>query len=200
MKKLADEITGDCENNYEKCRAIEAYLHQYRYRTDTGTENTNESENSEALSRMADKFLFETGEGYCVHYTCAMIMLLREVGIPARYETGYIYTFPYEIQQEYDVRSKCAHAWPEAYIEGTGWIGFEPTAGYSTASDRTWQERKTSISNENVPAHFPVTLNADLENKEERDGQDSFSIFVPSYNRFNCSCIFGIQRNKVSES
>ncbi|MCR5251812.1 MAG: hypothetical protein K6E50_14530, partial [Lachnospiraceae bacterium] len=31
-----------------------------------------------------------------------------------------------------EISSSCAHAWPEAYLDGIGWIGFEPTPGYES--------------------------------------------------------------------
>ena len=44
----------------------------------------------------------------------------RALGIPARFVSGY-----YLAEQDEDVESN-THAWAEAYIEGLGWIAFDP--------------------------------------------------------------------------
>jgi hypothetical protein len=69
-----------------------------------------------------------------------MVMLLRLSGIPARAVTGYRYAFPFEKNDEYRINAKCAHAWPEAYIDGAGWIPFEPTPAYYTQADSSWHK------------------------------------------------------------
>ncbi len=138
MKELASNITGEYSDDYDKCRAIEYYLRQYKYRTDTGTNGGGSTGSAEGMSRIADRFMFESGQGYCVHFASSMVMLLRLSGIPARLDGGYRYTFPFDGQEEYEVRASEAHVWPEAYISGFGWIGFEPTSGMSTAQERTW--------------------------------------------------------------
>ena len=138
MSKLASEITKDAVNDYEKCKAIEAYLRQYTYSTNTGTSGPGNTRDAEGMSSIADNFLFDTERGYCVHYASSMVMLLRLNGIPARFTKGYRYAFPFDRQDKYEVRGKDAHAWPEAYIKGFGWVNFEPTSVLSTAEERTW--------------------------------------------------------------
>ena len=60
----------------------------------------------------------------------------RAAGIPARYVQGYCFFLNGGSTQ---VLSDYAHAWPEAYIEGLGWVPFEPTGAYKTAEDYTWK-------------------------------------------------------------
>jgi transglutaminase-like putative cysteine protease len=91
------------------------------------------------MADIADRFLFETQTGYCVHYTSAMVMLLRLSGIPARASFGYRYVFPFEKEEAYEVDGGCAHTWPEAYLAGIGWVPFEPTAGVLKPAAYTWR-------------------------------------------------------------
>jgi transglutaminase-like putative cysteine protease len=75
-----------------------------------------------------DYFLFDSRQGYCEYYSTAMVVLLRSLGIPAREAVGL---FSGEFDQEqngYLYRESNAHAWPEAYFPGYGWIRFEPTS------------------------------------------------------------------------
>ena len=74
-------------------------------------------------------FLQESHRGYCVHFATATVMLLRTMGIPARYVTGYSVkgiAGDWTIVTEDD-----AHAWVEYYVNGAGWIPLEPTPAVS---------------------------------------------------------------------
>ena len=52
--------------------------------------------------------------------------MLRSVGIPARLAVGFAQG-EYE-NGAYTVRRRDAHAWPEVFFPGLGWVEFEPTA------------------------------------------------------------------------
>ena len=140
MEELAEAVTEGARNDYDRCRQIEAYLRQYPYSMRTGVSRTSDEDISTAAGMInaADRFLFETQTGYCVHYTAAMVMLLRLSGIPARAAVGYRYIFPFEKEEMYKVDGSCAHAWAEAYLSGAGWVPFEPTAACWTAGEYTW--------------------------------------------------------------
>lgn len=56
--------------------------------------------------------------GVCQDYAQAMLALLRSVGIPARYVSGYLAT---------GVGSEGSHAWLEVFVPGSGWFGYDPT-------------------------------------------------------------------------
>jgi len=51
-----------------------------------------------------------------------MLALTRMLGIPARYVSGYVETSPGRT-----LGSDASHAWIEAYLPGSGWVGFDPT-------------------------------------------------------------------------
>ena len=147
LRTLADELTSGASGEYDKCRLIESYLRQYPYRTDAvgGHDLQSDMRTSAGMADIADRFLFDTGAGYCVHNTASMIMLLRLAGIPARAVAGYRYTFPFEQADAYDVSSSCAHMWPEAYLGNAGWVPFEPTGAYRTAAEFTWHRRSAAV-------------------------------------------------------
>lgn len=77
-----------------------------------------------------DYFLLESRKGYCTHYATAFVLLARAEGFPARYVQGFC--VPITNEKETVVYSDMSHAWPEIYIEGKGWIPFEPTPGFAT--------------------------------------------------------------------
>lgn len=69
-------------------------------------------------------FLDENPRGYDVHYATMAVMLFRYYGIPSRYVEGYLTNHKKELTQE------DAHAWPEIYLTGYGWIPVEVMEEY----------------------------------------------------------------------
>lgn len=81
-------------------------------------------------------FLNESRKGYCVYFASAATLIFRQAGIPARYVEGYIIT-PDMMQNvgedgyaDVSVIDSKAHAWPEIYIAGYGWVPVEVTPGF----------------------------------------------------------------------
>lgn len=74
----------------------------------------------------AEYFLSESHRGYCVHFATAATLLLRTMGIPARYAEGYAVPVG-ENGQWSNAPDRNAHAWVELYFPGTGWVPFEVT-------------------------------------------------------------------------
>jgi transglutaminase-like putative cysteine protease len=63
-------------------------------------------------------------KGVCQDFAHTMIALLRHVGIPARYVSGYLYRG----REDHDRSTPDAsHAWVDAYLPHLGWVGFDPT-------------------------------------------------------------------------
>ncbi len=123
VRQLAGKITAGAANDYEKARAIEAYLSaNYTYTLTPGVFDKSRD--------FVDQFLFENQRGYCTYFATAMAVLLRCEGIPARYVEGYVLP-PSKTGDAYQVTNRQGHAWAEAYFEGMGWLEFEPTSAYA---------------------------------------------------------------------
>ncbi|MBM4359014.1 MAG: hypothetical protein FJ096_12995 [Deltaproteobacteria bacterium] len=67
-------------------------------------------------------FLFGDRTGYCVHFAHAAVYLWRTLGIPARVGVGYAVNAESREGSALMVKSGDAHAWPELYLEGAGWV------------------------------------------------------------------------------
>ncbi len=67
-------------------------------------------------------FLFGNRTGYCVHFAHSAVFLWRSLGIPSRISTGYHSDAENRDGLTLTLRGKDAHAWPELYIDGYGWI------------------------------------------------------------------------------
>lgn len=71
-------------------------------------------------------------EGVCQDFAHVMIALVRNLGIPCRYVSGYLH----HSKEDHDRSTHDAtHAWVEAFLPHLGWVGFDPT-NYLIASDR----------------------------------------------------------------
>jgi transglutaminase-like putative cysteine protease len=87
-------------------------------------------------------FLTRHRVGYCQQFAGAMAVLARTLGIPARVAAGYT-AGTRQPDGTWVVRSRDAHAWPELYFEGVGWVRFEPTpsaSGQGTATTPSYAE------------------------------------------------------------
>lgn len=74
-----------------------------------------------------DYLLFTSRTGYCTYYASAEVILLRSLGIPARFAAGFNQGQYDPATGIYHVLERNAHAWPEVFFPGYGWIEFEPT-------------------------------------------------------------------------
>ena len=71
-------------------------------------------------------FLEKTKRGYCQQFSFAMAVLARLLDIPSR--VAYGFTSGTNISNDqWVVTTHDAHAWPELYFQGFGWLRFEPT-------------------------------------------------------------------------
>jgi transglutaminase-like putative cysteine protease len=120
IQELAREITRDAVTPYEKTVLVTNYLRDNIAYAETISEAPR---NRDAL----EWILFDYKQAYCLYYASAEVLMLRSLGVPARMAAGFA-------QGErdgntYTVRRFNAHAWPEVYFPGIGWVEFEPTAG-----------------------------------------------------------------------
>lgn len=124
VRSLTTQLTSGHSHPIDKAVAIETYLRGLPYSLNVP--------NTPSGKDFVDYFLFELKQGYCVYYASAMVVMLRDAGIPARWVQGFAVPADGEQQEKdgkvvYPVRNALAHAWVEAYFPGYGWVPFEPT-------------------------------------------------------------------------
>ncbi len=107
----------DSSFRYIYARVVADYLRDnYTYTL----EQVNDSDNP------VMSFLNETKRGHCSLYASAMTLILREMGIPARYCTGFV-ARP-DGTGTVTLKAKNLHAWCEVYLGEIGWATFDPTS------------------------------------------------------------------------
>jgi transglutaminase-like putative cysteine protease len=175
--ELARRIAEGYDNPYDIADAVTNYLRENIEYSDTITDSLPDQER-------IDWFLFDFRKGFCNYYATAEVVMLRSLGIPARIAVGYAQgerqgeivevllpggegsipdTSIYD-QVTYTVRQKDAHAWPEVFFPGIGWIEFEPTAN---------QEPLTRPLGGN--SNNNINTNEELADEQERASDERLS-------------------------
>ncbi|NNF54912.1 MAG: transglutaminase family protein [Acidimicrobiales bacterium] len=85
---------------------------------------TFDSSATTVTSTIAD--LFERGGGVCQDFAHLAVGCLRSAGLPARYVSGYLETFPPAGQPKL-IGADVSHAWAAVLIPGAGWVNCDPT-------------------------------------------------------------------------
>lgn len=117
-KNLAANLTGSANSTREKALNILDHFSDFGY--------TLEMKNDPDKTAL-EYFLFDRKEGHCEYFASAMVILLRQAGVPARLVNGFVGAEWHEWRNYLIVRQSHAHSWVEAYLPGTGWAVFDPT-------------------------------------------------------------------------
>ncbi len=123
IRALALEIAPDSlRTDYQKAERILGYLSdsdRFTYTTDM---------QPTAGVEPVEDFLFNLKRGHCEYFAASMVVLLREVNVPARLVNGFKVSEWNPISGAYIVRQQHAHSWVEAYLRPYGWRTLDPTA------------------------------------------------------------------------
>ena len=87
-----------------------------------------------------DAFWLDHRQGFCEHYASSYVILMRELGVPARIVTGYQGGQINPFDQVLEVRQSDAHAWAEYWSADRGWVRVDPTA--AVAPERIRESRR----------------------------------------------------------
>ena len=129
VRTVAREITDEGATRFEKALILEAWLRD----SELFTYSPNVSTGHSSLD-LADWLLdpespnFRTG--YCEQFATAMAVMARTLGLPSRIVLGFT---PGDVETQSDgsevivVREQNAHAWVELWMDGQGWVRFDPT-------------------------------------------------------------------------
>jgi len=135
IRETAQRVAGS-GSMYDKALRLQEFFRNtggFSYSTDAPR-----SDNPQDDAGLDSITLFlRTRRGYCVHFASAMAVMARSLGIPARVAVGFL-PGQSESDGSYQVRLRDAHAWPELYFEGTGWVRFEPTPAARVGSVPAW--------------------------------------------------------------
>ena len=129
LRKVVDEIVQGVSGNYEKLLALQSYFrNNFTYSLDVPA-STSTTATLDFLNRKS---------GYCEQFSSTFALFARLIGIPSRVAIGFTPGEENPIGTSnvrlFNVRSQHAHAWPEVWFDGIGWVLFEPTPGRGAPS------------------------------------------------------------------
>jgi transglutaminase-like putative cysteine protease len=126
-RTTARTVTRSAQTQYDKAKALQDWFRQnFTYSTTVVN-----GHGTDALLQ----FLYDTRSGYCEQFASAYAALARSLGIPARVAVGFTPGEYDEAAGVWRVRGEHAHAWPEVYFTGVGWVRFEPTPNRGAPGD-----------------------------------------------------------------
>ncbi|MGZ4625288.1 MAG: transglutaminase family protein [Kineosporiaceae bacterium] len=147
IRPIAHEHAGNAVNDFDKAVNLRNWLRTFSYSTQAPGDPAGDS------SVSAIKVFLDRKSGYCVHFASAMAVMARTLGIPARVAVGFL-PGTENADRVWTITLRDAHAWPELYFEGIGWVRFEPTPTTRTqgVGDVVTGGRATSSSGSAAPS------------------------------------------------
>jgi transglutaminase-like putative cysteine protease len=181
ISKLAEQITQGLESPYDKATAITEYLRREIKYADPLPEPPPEGKDP------IEWILFDLKQGFCNYDASAEVLMLRSVGVPARMAVGFAEGAFDEEANVYVVRSLNAHAWPEVYFPGIGWVEFEPTGNQDPLErpDRPEDNPQENGQNANDPSNLPDRLTGDSQFANREQIQEGITPLPSPINTFN---------------
>ena len=146
VKQTALQVTAGAKTPYDRAVALQRWFTRdggFRYST---------SVRSGSDADYIAEFLTDR-VGYCEQFAGAMAIMARTLGIPSRVVVGFTQGTQ-EDDGTWKVTVHDAHAWPELWFDGVGWVRFEPTP----RGDATVR----------APAYAPITDQVPGANADDR--------------------------------
>ena len=117
---MADRIRRSESTPYDQALAVQNELRAMEYVTNLG--------DACAPFDAFPECLLTIRQGFCQQYATTMVMVMRAMGVPTRFVTGYL---PGERDADgvWTVEQQALHNWAEVYFPDIGWVRFDPTPG-----------------------------------------------------------------------
>ena len=161
-RELAAQLTDGAGSGYEQALALQSFFRSGGFVYDANVASGHSGNRIE-------EFL-SNRRGYCEQFAGTFAAMARSVGLPARVAVGFtVGEADPDDPNLYLVRGKHAHAWPEVYLAGVGWVAFEPTPGRGAPGAQNY----TGL------AEAQAISGPDLQGLEEEPAPESLSPLEP---------------------
>jgi transglutaminase-like putative cysteine protease len=132
-ERVARGLVANATNDYDRARLLQDWF---------ATEFTYDLSAPPGHDGDAIDAFLARRSGYCEQFAGTFAVMARTLGIPARVAVGFT---PGEADPADPslllVRGEHAHAWPEVWLNGFGWVAFEPTPGRGAPGAEAWTGR-----------------------------------------------------------
>lgn len=122
VRALTNGILAGKQTPYDKVLALQSFFtdpaHGFRYSESSTVPGIDSPDALESFLRGR--------QGFCEQYASAMAAMIRIAGVPGRVAVGFT-KGTRQRDGSFRVTTNDAHAWPEAWFAGAGWVRFEPT-------------------------------------------------------------------------
>jgi transglutaminase-like putative cysteine protease len=166
----AREVTAAADTAYDEALTLQTWLRSPEFRYDI------HAPDEDGASAVVD--FLDQRRGYCIHFASTMAVMARSLGIPARVAVGF--TAGRSVGGgEFVVTTHDAHAWPELYFPGAGWLAFEPTPSVRTGEPPGYAQGSAAAPRDGQAAAQPSDAAAPLpapqggERPEDRGDEGS---------------------------
>lgn len=119
--ELARNITREARNDFDRAKAIEAFLAR------TCAYNREAGGVPDPDEDVVLQFVENVREGHCQLFATAHAVLCRAAGLPSRVASGFLSGLYDSESMTYFVRERDKHLWSEVWFDGVGWVQFDPT-------------------------------------------------------------------------
>lgn len=128
VRDQAVAVVGAAPTSYDKALALQSFFRDtFIYSTEIPQGHGNDA---------IEGFL-RNRTGYCEQFAGTFAAMARSLGIPARVAVGFTPGLP-QANGSYLVLGRNAHAWPEVWFDGIGWVAFEPTPGRGAPGNESY--------------------------------------------------------------
>ena len=124
LVKNATDWTQGAASSYQQLTMIEQKLHTEGFYSDGSDNRSRAGHTSERLAYMFNQ---DQWVGDDEQYAAAMALMATELGIPVRVVMGFYPAADVDVTDGWKVRGTEAHVWVEAFLDGAGWVTFDPT-------------------------------------------------------------------------
>lgn len=159
VSRQAAEVTAGTTNSFDAAIALESWFREFEYSL-----IVQRGHDTSAIENFLNERI-----GYCEQFAATFAAMARTLGIPSRVAVGFT---PGLVNDEgwYSVLGKNAHAWPELWFDGVGWVPFEPTpsrgnpaaqsyTGIDPQQDESGQEFSSEpITETSTPVTVPESI------------------------------------------
>jgi len=160
-RDLAAQLTATATTPYDRAMVLQSFFRDnFTYDLDVQLGNSND----------AIEVFLRDRRGFCQQFAGTFAAMARSIGLPARVAVGYT---PGDLGNDglFHVYGRHAHAWPEVWFDGIGWVAFEPTpsrgnpdaAQYTGVAAQQDDSRGTGGSsggpNQSTPSSVPGGIN-----------------------------------------
>lgn len=147
VTRLARDLTVNADDDFTKALALQRFFREDDFVYDTAVDLRSSPDPLVAFLRGR--------RGFCQQFATAYAAMARSVGLASRVAVGF--TYGDNDGTTWTVRGRNAHAWPEVYLRGAGWIAFEPTPGRGNPDATQYSGLEPAQAAPPVAAEAPTT-------------------------------------------